>query len=261
MKAVDRLGIGDDLDGALREIGGDAGLLLRSSQAEQAKPGNERDTRQRIERPLDSSDAGILAREIILITLDESRHRDARRAFEIVQSVAFRRGRHERPILGADRVVGSDHARLAIARELAAVDEIEDGGRGAEIENRAAPRAFDVFDLAAAGAAQNRRHGRNRRDRLGQVRRHEHRLAVLLQSLLSQCDQRDHALIGLARAAAEGDDAVLVQDQALDRGLGVVDLGCRLGEEKSGPHVRHHARAAVVEFAADHLTVRLVDDA
>src|SRR4029077_19314939 len=126
---------------------------------------NERDTRQRIERPLDPSDTEVLPRKIILVALDESRHRGARSAFEIIHAVGFGRSRDERPILGADGVVGSHHARLAIARQLAAVDEIENGGRGAEIENHAAPRAFAVFDLAAAGAAQNRRHGGYRRDR------------------------------------------------------------------------------------------------
>src|SRR5262245_49883690 len=127
-----------------------------------------------------------------------------------IKALAFGRDGEERPVLGADGVVGRDHARLAVARELCAIDEIEDRGAGAEVEDHAAPRAFDLVVLAAAGPAQDRRHPIERRDRLRQLRGHEHRLAVLLQPLLGQRDQREHALISFARAGPEGEDAVLV---------------------------------------------------
>src|SRR5262249_56503801 len=43
LEATDRFGIGDDLDRALREIGGDFGVLFRTSEAEQAQARDERD--------------------------------------------------------------------------------------------------------------------------------------------------------------------------------------------------------------------------
>src|SRR5262249_16305895 len=132
-----------------------------SSQAEQAEPRHERHTRQRIERALDSTDTGILAREIGLIALDEGCHRGTHRTVEVVQSIAFGYRSHERRVFGADCVVGRYNARLAIARELRAIDEIEDRGTGAKVEDHTPPRPFDPFILAAARAAQD---GCDRRD-------------------------------------------------------------------------------------------------
>src|SRR5262249_57817729 len=151
---------------AFREIGGDLGVLLGTSEAEQAQPGNERDARQRVERALDPAGARIPAREVSLVARAEARHRRLRGALEIIQALAFGRDGDERPVLGADGVVGRDHARLAVARELCAIDEIEDRGAGAEVEDHAAPRAFDLVVLAAAGAAQDRPYRIERRDRL-----------------------------------------------------------------------------------------------
>ena len=80
-----------------------------------------------------------------------------------------------------------------------------------------------------------------------------------MQPLLRQRHQRNHALIGLTRAVAEGEDAVLMQDETLDGGLAVVDVRCRLGEAEARHHVGHDARAPVVEFGAYGLAVGLVD--
>ena len=261
LEAADRLGIGDDLGRALREIGGDLGVLLRTSKAEQAEAGHERDARQRVEWALDPAGARILSREIGLVALAEVAHRRLRGALEIIHAVACGCDGDERPVLGADGVVGRYHAGLAVARELGAVDEVEDRGAGAELENHAPPRAFDLLVLAAASPAQDRRHGIYRGDRLRQLRGHEHRLAVLLQPLLGQCDQRDHALVGFARAGAEGEDAMLVEDQALDLGLGFVDVRRRLREAESRHHVGHQAHAPIIESGADRFAVGLVDDA
>ena len=48
-EAADRLGVGDGLDRAFGEVGGDARLLLGAPEAEQAEPRHQRDARQRIE--------------------------------------------------------------------------------------------------------------------------------------------------------------------------------------------------------------------
>ena len=245
----------------MREIGGDSGVLLRSSEAEQAEPRHERDARQRIERALDAPDTGILAREIGVVALDERGHRRAHGSLEVVRSVAFGCRSQERPVFRPDRVVGRHHARLTIARELRPIGEIEDRGTGAEFENHTPPRPFDPFVLAAARAAQDGCDGRDRRDRLWQVRRHENCFALLLQPLLGQRDQRNHAFIGVARAVAKAEDAVLVQDQALDCGLGVVNFRGGLGEKESRHHVGNDAHTPVVEFRADRLAVRLIGDA
>ena len=158
-------------------------------------------------------------------------------------------------------MVGRHHAGLAVALELGAVDEIEHRPAGAEIENQAPPRAFDLLVLEAAGPAQDRRHHGERRQRLRQSRGDEHRLAVSLQSLLGERHQRDHPLIGLAGALAEGEDAVLVQDQPFHAGLRVVHVGRRLGEREARHDVGHGAGAAAIDLRADGFAVRLVDQA
>ena len=85
----------------------------------------------------------------------------------------------QRPVFGADGVVGRDDAGLAVARKLCAIDEIEDRSVAAEVQNEPAPGAFDALVLEAAGAAQDRRDRCERGDRLRQLRLDEYRLAVL----------------------------------------------------------------------------------
>ena len=54
---------------------------------------------------------------------------------------------------------------------------------------------------------------------------------------------------------------MLVQDQALDVGLGLVDLRGQLGEPEARDDVGHEAHAAVVDLLDQLLAVRLVDQA
>ena len=143
----------------------------------------------------------------------------ARGAAELVELAIGRRRHHQRPVLGADGVIGRHHAGLAVARDLGAVDEIQDRGTGAEIEDQPAPGAVDFFVLQRAGAAQDRGDLGERSGCLRQLRGDEHRLAVFLQAFLGERHHLDHALIGLPRIVAEGEDAVLVEDQALDLGI------------------------------------------
>ena len=68
----------------------------------------------------------------------------ARGALEVVELAVGGGGHEQRPVLGADGVVGRDHAGLAVARDLGAVDEIEDRRRRAEIEDEPAPGALGL---------------------------------------------------------------------------------------------------------------------
>ena len=72
-------------------------------------------------------------------------------------------------------------------------------------------------------------------------------------------DHLDHALIGLARGLPEGEDAVLVQDQALDVRLLLEHLGGGLGEPEARRDIAHDAHAAVIDLARQGLAVGLID--
>ena len=59
------------------------------------------------------------------------------------------------------------------------------------------------------------------------------------EPLLGQRHDRDHALVGFARAVAEAEDAVLQQHQPLDGRTGLVNLGRLLGQQKARHDVGH----------------------
>ena len=61
LEAADRFGVGDGLDRGFGEVGGDARILLRAAEAEQAEPRHQHDARQRIEHLLDAADARVVA--------------------------------------------------------------------------------------------------------------------------------------------------------------------------------------------------------
>ena len=130
-------------------------------------------------------------------------------------------------------MVGRDHAGPRVARNVLAVDELEHGLAAAELQDQPPPGALDLLVPRAAGAAQDGRDLGQRAMRCGQPRAREHRLAAALQPLLRQRHHLDHALVGLARARPEGEDAVLVEQQALDLRLGVEHIGGRLGEAEA----------------------------
>ena len=114
LEASDRLGIGDGVDGGFGKIGGDARVLARSAEPEQSEAGHEHDPRQWIERALCAAGARIVAREIGVVVGDEFRRRLFGGAAEVRELSSLRRRQNERPVLGADGVVGRDHARLAV---------------------------------------------------------------------------------------------------------------------------------------------------
>ncbi len=110
----------------------------------------------------------------------------------------------------------------------------------------------------AHGAANDRRDLGGRRARARDLPRREHDGPALAQAALGQRHHLDHALIGLARALAEGEDAVLVQDQALDVGLLLEHWRRRLWRGRSParyrarcPCARHRPRAPAPRRRAD----------
>ena len=262
LEAAERLRIGDGLDRRFGEVGGDARVLLAAPEPDQPEAG---DQRPRAAADRAAACAARSARCGARNRPGSSRHRRAPTAcasrLNVVELTVLRRRHDQRPVLGADRVVRRHHAGLAVARDLGAIDEIEDRRAGAEIEDEAAPGAFVDVVLEAAGAAHDRRDVAVGGEALGQGAGDEHRIASAREPRLGERDHLDHALVGFPRARAEGEDAVLVQDQAFDVALRLVDFGRLLGEAEARHDVRHHAHAAVVDLGADLRPVRLVDQA
>ena len=135
--AADGLGVGDDLDRVLGEVGGDRGVLRRAAQAEQADARHQHDARAAVELGFDPADGGILAGEIGIVFGDEFRHGLAHGGGKVVEFAGLRRRHDQRPVLGADDVVGRHHAALAVRGELGPVDIGQDFGAGAEVGDEA----------------------------------------------------------------------------------------------------------------------------
>ena len=126
LEAADRLGVGDAFDRGLGEIGGDRRVLLACGRARTGR-GPAPARRAAADRASSgAADAGVLAREIGLVVVDEGRA--AARAACANSSILprGRRRQHQRPVLDADGDVRRDDAFLAVARHVLAVDEIED---------------------------------------------------------------------------------------------------------------------------------------
>ena len=77
---------------------------------------------------------------------------------EVVELAGVRSRQDQRPVLGADGVVGRDHAAFgSVARKSAAVTKFKIAFAAAKIEHEPPPCAFDFLVLLAAGAAHDRR--------------------------------------------------------------------------------------------------------
>ena len=127
------------------------------------------------------------------------------------------------------------------------------------MRRRTAPSILSSGRLQAPrtiGATVGERHRR-----LRQLRGREHRAPAAPQRGLGERDHLDHALIGFARALAEREDAVLVQDQADRAGRGREHPRRLLGEAEAGHDVGHDAHAAVVKLGGARCAVGLVDQA
>ena len=155
-------------------------------------------------------------------------------------------------------MVGRHHAALAVGGKLHTVDIVEDLRCGAEVGDEADRLLALLADRARA--ADERRDLGGRRHRACDLARREDDRPALAQPALGERDHLDHALISLARAFAEGEDAVLVEDEAFDARIGLEHLGGRLGETKARRDIGHNPHASVIDLARQRLPVGLIDE-
>jgi hypothetical protein len=254
--AADRFGIGDDADRVLGKVGGNARVLRRAAEAEQADARHEHDARRRVELGLCRSRSRVLTVEIAVVFAGELGHSLAHGVGKRFQVACLGVRHDQRLVLGADDVVRRHHAALAVGRKLRAVHVTQDLGRGAEIRNEANGLALALDGDRAADDGGNLR---RRSARRGERARRENDGPALAQAALGQRHHLDHALIGLARTLAEGEDAVLVQDEARDIGLRLEHFGRGLGQAEARRDIGHDAHAPVIHFARERLAVTLID--
>ena len=182
-----------------------------------AEPRHQHDARHRIERRLDAADARVVAaRNSSGSCAAKVATAAAHRLLERVELAALRRGHDQRPVLGADGVVRRHHAGLPVARQLRAVDEIRGSRRSCGIRGRSAVHAPSVLSSFSAHAPRMIGATSATARSAAAASRRRTRLAAALQPLLGERHHLDHALVGFARVGAEGEDAVLVQDQPFD---------------------------------------------
>ena len=180
---------------------------------------------------------------------------------EIGELARLRRREHERCVLGADDMVGRHHAALAVVGKLSPIHVAEDLRPGAEGHDEARRLAAWLVGGQCHGATDDRRDLGDLRQLGIEAARLEHDRPSLSEPRLGKRHHLDHALVGLARRGTEGEDAVLVQDQAFDVRVLLVDLGRGLGEAEARRDIGHDAHAPVIDLAGERLAVRLIDEA
>ena len=259
--ATDVLGVGDDLDRVLVDVGGDLRLLLRLADGEDADARNEDDARPRVE--LRTRDvllrAHLLEVAIVAARVFGDLALDARG--ESVRLLAVHVRDQERRGLGPDHMVGSGAAALDELVRILALEEPEDPfARTHGHDRRTLVRlAGDVGDRAAyhrgdgclepviRGAAQ-----------------HVRGLHAIGGEALGDRDGLDHALVALLGGLAEGEDSVALEHhdggRAACNGRVVPRLLARLRETEARHDVGHPEQASAEELAADALASLLVGD-
>ena len=90
--------------------GGDGGVAFGAAQAKQAQAWHQRDAGQGIEFLLGTSGMLVVPRKIVAVATDERAHSFAGRMREAVELAGVRMRQDQRPVFGADGVVGRDHA-------------------------------------------------------------------------------------------------------------------------------------------------------
>ena len=248
----DGLGVSDHRDGVLGDIGGDARRLGGVPKTEQAEPRREYDARHGIEGGM----AVFMAREIGFIIRRKGFNSRLGAGLEILVG-----GRQdERRVLGADGVVGGDHAELGVASELGAIHIGAHRIAAAKIEDEALIAPF----IGAVGQAdeppQDRRDFGMGAQPIGQGRRCKGLARAACEIVLGARDLGDHPAIGLTRAFAEGENPVLEQDQALGLGMAIGDIGGRLGQGEAGHDVGNQRHGLAEDFGAAPFAVRLIGD-
>ena len=124
-------------NGVAGEIGGDGRIPGRGADTEQAEPRHKHDARHRIELALAAADAAVLALEHGVIGADIVRHRRAQGWREGVELACLRQRRDQRPVFGADDVVGRHHAALAVVGQVGAIDIVQHLAARSEVEHEA----------------------------------------------------------------------------------------------------------------------------
>ena len=147
-------------------------------------------------------------------------------------------------------MVGRDRAGSG-AFETLAVDERADLVAGAEVEDKPAGAAREP---AQDGRDRGRRHIRRASRHIG----YRHGRPPPRDVLFCLADRRDHPFIGFLRGLAEGEDAVLEEDQPFYRGRIGMDRGASPGEPEARHDVGHEPHRAAIDLAADRLAIRLV---
>ncbi len=154
---ADGFGIGDDVNGVFGNVGGDGRILGRGAKAEHADARHQHDARQRIEFFFLLFAFGVVDGEIIVIARDKRVDSGLHVLFPLIQLAGLGRGHQQRPVLGADGVIGRDDADLAVAGDILAAHVIENGGVGAEGQNLALHNAGLRIFFERHGTAQDRR--------------------------------------------------------------------------------------------------------
>ena len=168
-------------------------------------------------------------------------------------------GRREdqRPGLDPDREIRRRDAARGEILEIGRGDEIEDRRRGAEFADHAVIAALAT--VHGDRAAQYRRDGVRRGEALRQ--RPACRLAdpAARHELLRPRHVIDHAVIGFAGARPEGEDAVLVEDQRLDRWVLVEDRRGLLRQREARHDIVDEADPIAKGLAGEAAALGLVD--
>ena len=237
--AADPFGVGDHAHRVLGKIRGNMGVLRRAAQAEQADPRHQHDTRARIELGLGRAHGRILAGEIVVVAGDEIGDALAHGGSKIAETAGLRFRQDQRRVLGADDMVRRHHAPLAVVGKLHATHIGEDLRPGAEGHDEARGLPARRPRRKRASPANDGRDLRRRGERGRTLSRPEHDGAPLAQAAFGEGHHLDHALIGFARTLTEGEDAMLVQDQAFDVRVLLEDIRRFLGKPKARRDVGH----------------------
>src|SRR5262249_55124687 len=128
---------------------------------------------------------------------------------ERVRLAVLGRSNHQRPVLGADRVVGGDDAGPAVAPKRGAVDEGANRCADAKLQNEAAIDTLARGILEATGTADDRGDLGERGNACWQLPGDERGLPTAPQTRLGPRHCIDHTLVCLAGLGPKAEDAVL----------------------------------------------------
>ncbi len=133
-----------------------------------------------------------------MIVLNETAHGFLHMRRPFVQFARFGCRQQQRPVLGADGVIGRRHADLTVALDFSAIHISQDLRRAAKAKYLPLGDAFVTVVGNGACAAQDRRDFGQRRNRL-RNRSCGNGLAVFGETLFGLADHFDHQLVSRAR--------------------------------------------------------------